>query len=92
MDAEEIREKLAGLETTPQDRPPDTIAIYFSTVEEADIDHDEALAWVEANGGYPREVPIRRGTPLRAGKLVAPPPLEPERFFVIPIEALEAPK
>lgn len=92
MDAEEIRAKLAGLQTTPQDRHPGTIAIYFSVVEEAGVDLDAALDWVEANGGHDREVQIRTPTRLQAGKLVAPPPPDPERLFIIPIEALEAPK
>ncbi len=92
MDGEEIRKRLAELETAPQDRHRETIAIYFSVVEEAGIALDDASAWVEENGGFDREVQIRTPTRLQAGKLVAPPPPDPERFFVIPIEALAAPK
>ena len=55
MDAEEIRKTVAGLQTAPLERAPGTVAILEATIAAAGIDYADAVSWVEANHGEPRE-------------------------------------
>jgi hypothetical protein len=60
-------------------------------VEAAGGDHDEVLAWVQSHGGgHSRTRPIQsRG--LRAGRMVAPPPIPGVEFYWVPVRILKAP-
>lgn len=69
--------------------PPGTRAFLRSEVEAAGGNHQEVLAWVQANrGGYYRTQAIQsRG--MRAGRLVAPPPIPGVTYYAVPASVLK---
>ena len=50
-----MRKTLAGLQTTPLERAPGTVAILEATIEAAGLDYSDAIAWAEGHHGEPRE-------------------------------------